>query len=191
MPIDLVSQLVSAAIRAFGLGLVAFVGLWLFRIRSSAARHATWTVVLAGMLLQIPLGVVAPAVPLKALPTLPAPIQPRAMESGANVRSGSANTRAGESHAHGAEGPRVSSSGTLTGLYLAISMLLFFRMALGSWGLRRILRDAKPIARPGSRCLRIGLIGGARFGRVLPGEDSSAASLEGLGRRKASSRSRS
>ncbi len=39
----------------------------------------------------------------------------------------------------------VSSGGTLTGLYLAISMLLFVRMALGSWGLRRILRGAKPI----------------------------------------------
>ena len=56
MPVDLVSQLVSAAIRASGLGLVAITGLLLFRVRSSAARHAVWTVVLAGMLLQIPVG---------------------------------------------------------------------------------------------------------------------------------------
>src|SRR5260370_16775524 len=81
MPIDLVPQLVSAAIRAFGLGLAAFVGLLLFRVRSSAARHATWTVVLVAMLLQIPLGVLAPTVPLRALPTLPARIQPRVIES--------------------------------------------------------------------------------------------------------------
>src|SRR2546427_12663147 len=94
MPIDLVSQLVSAAIRAFGLGLVTFVGLLLFRIRSSAARHATWTVVLAGMLLQIPLRVVAP---LKALPTLPAPIQPRVMES-ARISVPAAQTLAPASH---------------------------------------------------------------------------------------------
>src|SRR5580692_4028993 len=76
MPIDLVSQLETAAIRALGLGLAAFTGLLLFRVRSSAARHAAWTVVLAGMLLQIPLGMMAPAIPLKlkALPR-PAPIQ--------------------------------------------------------------------------------------------------------------------
>ena len=39
-------------------------------------------------------------------------------------------------------------------------------------------------SRPGYRRLRIGLICGARFGRVVPGEDYSAANLEGLGRRQ-------
>jgi hypothetical protein len=145
MPIDLVSQLVSAAIRALGLGLVTFVGLLLFRIRSSAARHATWTVVLAGMLLQIPLGVVAPPVPLRALPTLPTSIRPRVMES-ARTSVPAVQTLAPASHTRTEpKGRWASSSGTLTGVYLAISMLLFTRMALGSWGLRRILRDAKPI----------------------------------------------
>jgi hypothetical protein len=85
MPIDLVSQLVSVSIRASGLGLIALAGLWLFRIRSSAAQHATWTVVLAGMLLQIPLGVVAPTVQVKALPArivrpIQRSIQPRSIE---------------------------------------------------------------------------------------------------------------
>jgi len=145
MPIDLASQLLSAAIRACGLGLVTFVGLWLFRIRSSGARHATWTVVLAGMLLQIPLGVVAPTVPLKALPPLPALKQPRVMES-ARMSVRAAQTLAPASRTRTEPNGRwVSSSGTFTGLYLAISMLLFARMALGSWGLRRILLDAKPI----------------------------------------------
>src|SRR5580698_6188677 len=81
MPINLVPQLVSAAIRAFGLGVIALFGLWLFRVRSSTVRHAAWTVVLVGMLLQIPLGLVAPTVPLKALPALPAPVQPGVTES--------------------------------------------------------------------------------------------------------------
>jgi Mg-chelatase subunit ChlD len=149
MPIDLLSQLVSAAIRALGLGLAAFVGLLLFRIRSSAARYATWTVVLVGMLLQIPLGVVAPIVPLKALPTLPAPIQPGVMES-ARISVSAAQTLAPVSHARTEpRGRWVLSNGTLTGVYLAISMLLFVRMALGSWGLRRILRDTRPIAELG------------------------------------------
>jgi Mg-chelatase subunit ChlD len=145
MPIDLVSQLAGAAIRALGLGLAAFVGLLLFRIRSSAARHATWTVVLVGMLLQIPLGVVAPIVPLKVLPAVPAPIQPRVMESARfPVRTAQAPAPASHTRTE-REGKWVSSSGTLTGVYLVISILLFARMALGSWRLRRILRDAKPI----------------------------------------------
>jgi hypothetical protein len=146
MSIDLVPQLVSAAIRAFGLGLVAFVGIWLFRIRSSAARHATWTVVLAGMLLQIPFGTLAPTVSIRALPTpIRSANQPRVMEP-ARISEPAAQTLAPASRT-GAE-PKsrwVSSSGTLTGVYLAIAMLLFLRMALGSWSLRRILRDVRPI----------------------------------------------
>jgi Mg-chelatase subunit ChlD len=160
MPIDLVPHLVSAAIRAFGLGLVAFVGLFLFRIRSSAARHATWTVVLAGMLLQIPLGVVAPAVPLKLLPTLPVPIQhpnqPRAMQSTRMPVPAASHTRMQ---------PRAGwapSRGTLTGIYLAISMLLFLRMALGASSLRRILQDARPIPRLGPGIFESALL-------VIPG----------------------
>ncbi len=145
MPIDLVSQLASAAIRACGLGVVAFTGLWLFRIRSSAARHAAWTVVLAGMLLQIPLGLVAPTVPLKALPALPVSIQPPTMNP-ARKLAGAAQTLVTASHTRTTQkDPRVSSSGIITSLYLAISTLLFVRMALGSWGLRRMLRGAKPI----------------------------------------------
>ena len=145
MPIDLVPQLASATIRAFALGLVTFVGLLLFRIRSSAARHATWTVVLAGMLLQIPLGLVAPTVLLKALPTLPAPIEPPVMGS-ARIAVPAAQTLAPASHTRTElKGRWVSSRGTLSGVYLTISMLLFVRMALGSLGLRRIVRDAKPI----------------------------------------------
>jgi BlaR1 peptidase M56/von Willebrand factor type A domain len=145
MPIDLVSQLASAAIRACGLGMVAFTGLWLFRIRSSAARHAAWTVVLAGMLLQIPLGLVAPTVPLKALPALPVSIQPPAMNP-ARKFAGAAQTLATASHTRTEQKDhRVSSSRIIASLYLAISMLLLVRMALGRWGLRRMLRGAKPI----------------------------------------------
>jgi hypothetical protein len=162
MPIDFVSQLVSAAIRAFGLGLVAFVGLLVFRVRSSAARHATWTVVLVGMLLQIPLEVVAPTVPLKALPTLPASIRPRVMES-ARISVPAAQILAPANRARTEPKVRwVSSSGELAGAYFAISMLLFARMGLGSWGLRRVLRDTKPIPNLGP-----GIFESASF--VVPG----------------------
>ena len=150
MPVDLVSPLAGAAIRALGLGLVTFVGLSLVRIRSSAARHAAWTVVLVGMLLQIPLGVVVPTVELKALPTLPVSIQPRAVTL-PRISVPAPQTLASPRRTQ-TESKRswVSWGGTLTGVYLAISMLLFVRMAFGSWRLRRILADAEPIPNLGS-----------------------------------------
>jgi beta-lactamase regulating signal transducer with metallopeptidase domain len=150
MQTDLVSQLLSASIRACGLGLVTFVGLSLFRVRSSATRHAMWTVALLGMLLQIPLGEVAPAIALKVLPRLAGPTQPGAMES-AQASVPPAHPLASPTHARqrAKVGRSVSLSATLTGIYLAITMLLFVRMAFGYWMLRQILRDATPTPRLG------------------------------------------
>ena len=145
MQIDLVPQLGSAAIRAFGLGLLTFLASFLFRIRSPAALHAAWTVVLAGMLLQIPLGVLAPAVRLTALQTLSYSGPPRVVESaGAFSPALQSVTRTSRAHTE-PNGRRLSLSEVFTGLYLGVSMLLFARMGLGAWGLHRILRDAKPI----------------------------------------------
>src|SRR5205814_6027677 len=104
-------QLLSAAIRALGLGLVTLVGLPLFRIRSASARHATWTVVLAGMLVQIPVGMVAPTVPLKALHIQPA----RIIAEPARVSVPAARSPAPASHTRTAPERRwAPSGGTLT-----------------------------------------------------------------------------
>jgi Mg-chelatase subunit ChlD len=145
MPIDLVPQLVSAAIRACGLGLVTFVSLWLLRVRSSAARHALWTVVLAGMLVQIPLGMVVPTIPVKTLSSLPNPIRPLVRESARNSVPAPQGLAKANRTGIAPKGTWFSSGGALTGAYLAIALLLFFRMIFGGWGLRRILRDAKAI----------------------------------------------
>jgi BlaR1 peptidase M56 len=149
MLIDIVAQLVSASVRVCGLALVTFVSLSLFRIRSSGARHAMWTVVLVGMLLQIPLGVVAPVVMLEAPPILPAPNEPRVMES-ARTSMTAAQVLAPASHTRQAVTfTRVSWRTTVTGVYLATSLLLFFRLAFGCWGLHKILRGSTPIPRLG------------------------------------------
>src|SRR5579863_1381218 len=153
MPVDLVPQLVGASIRACGLGLIALVALPLFRVRSSSAQHAAWTVVLIGMLLQLPFGLVAPNVPVKALPALPAPAQPLVqpgMMASERISVPPDSTRTQP------KAGSVSPGGTLSVVYLAISMLLFMRMALGSLGLRRILRDASPIPNLGSRVFESG-----------------------------------
>jgi Mg-chelatase subunit ChlD len=150
MLIDIVSQLVSASVRVCGLALVTFVSLTLFRIRSSGARHAMWTVVLVGMLLEIPLGVVAPVVMLEALPILSAPVEPRVMESAGTSRA-AAQALAPASHTRQAVTlTRVSWRTTLTGIYLAISLLLFFRLVFGCWGLHKIFRGSTPIPRLGT-----------------------------------------
>jgi hypothetical protein len=157
MPIDLAPQLAGAAIRAFGLGLATFVGLLLFRIQSSAARHAAWTVVLVGMLLQVPLGVVAPTVSLKVLPSPPAHIQRQVMDSARiSVRAAQTLALASQTRTE-SKGRWVSSRGTLSGVYLAISTMLFVRMAFGSWALRRIMRDARPIPKLGPGILESAL----------------------------------
>jgi Mg-chelatase subunit ChlD len=148
MPVDLVPLLVNASIRAFGLGLAAFAGFLLFRTRSSAARHAMWTVVLAGMLLQIPLGVLAPTIPLRTLPTLRTPIQPRVTESARISVPAPAPAPMIRTPTE-PKASRVAWKETLTGVYFSISMLLFLRMAFGSWGLRRILQDARPVPKLG------------------------------------------
>jgi beta-lactamase regulating signal transducer with metallopeptidase domain len=145
MQIDFVPQLVNAAIRSFALSLAIFAVLSLFRIRSSDARHAMWTIVLAGMLLQIPISVVAPTVALRALPTLSAPVSTRARQSERiSLPAAQALVTANRTRAM-SKGRQLPSDRTITGIYLAISILLLVRMALGSLGLRRILREAKPV----------------------------------------------
>ncbi len=173
MPTDIVSQLISASIRICGLVLVAFVGLSVFRVRSSAARHAMWTVVLIGMLLQVPLEMVAPPILLKTLPILPALTQPRVM----SARPSMSAARATSSASHAREPvtfSRTSWHTTVTRTYLAISLLLFLRLAFGCWGLQKIVRGSAPITSLGPsvfesrRVVVPGSVGGLRARILLP-----------------------
>jgi Mg-chelatase subunit ChlD len=172
MATDIVSQLISASIRICGLALVAFVSLSVFRIRSSAAGHAMWAVVLIGMLLQIPLEMVAPPILLKTLPILPAPTQPRVM----SARPSMSAARATSSASHAREPVtfgRTSWRTTATRTYLTISLLLFLRLAFGCWGLHKIVRGSAPITSLGpsvfesTRVVVPGSVGGLRRARIL------------------------
>ena len=174
MPTDILSQLTSASIRICGLALVAFVSFSVFRVRSSAARHAMWTVVLIGMLLQIPLEMVAPPVLLKTLPLLPAPTRPRVMQS-ARPSMSAARVTSPASHAREpVTFSRTSWRITVTRIYLAISLLLFLWLAFGCWGLRKIVRGSLPILSLGpnvfesTRVVVPGSVGGLRARILLP-----------------------
>jgi beta-lactamase regulating signal transducer with metallopeptidase domain len=174
MPTDIVSQLISASIRICGLALAAFVSLSVFRIRFSAARHAMWTVVLIGMLLQVPLEMVAPPILLKTLPILPAPTQPRVMQS---ERPSMSAVRATAPASHAREPLTFSGTSwrtTVTPTYFAISLLLFLRLAFGWWGLHKIVRGSAPITSLGpsvsesTRVVVPGSVGGLRARILLP-----------------------
>src|SRR5580704_459837 len=173
MATDIVSQLISASIRICGLALVAFVSLSVFRMRSSACRNTMWAVVLIGMLLQIPLEMVAPPILLKTVPILPAPTQPRVM----SARPSMSAARATSSASHARQPvtfSRTSWHTTVTRTYLAISLLLFLRLAFGCWGLHKIVRGSAPITSLGpsvfesTRVVVPGSVGGLRARILLP-----------------------
>ena len=190
MATDIVSQLISATIRICGLAFVAFVSLSVFRIRSSAARHAMWTVVLIGMLLQIPLEMVAPPILLKTLPMLSAPTQPRVMSARPSMSAAPATAAA--SHARDpVKFSRTPWRTTVTRTYLAISLLLFLRLAFGCWGLHKIVRGSVPIPSLGPNVFESTASGSAGFGRWPASQNSVATSVERLGCRETWSRSRS
>jgi BlaR1 peptidase M56/von Willebrand factor type A domain/Surface antigen variable number repeat len=174
MATDIVSQLIGPSIRICGLALVAFVGISIFRLRSSAARHAMWTVVLIGMLLQIPLEIVAPPILLKTLPILPASTQARVMRSARPSRS-AARATAPETHAREpVTFNRTPCRTAMTLFYLVTSLLLFLRLALGCWGLRKIVRGSMPIPSLGPNVFEVtrvvvpGSVGGIRARILLP-----------------------
>ena len=174
MPTDIALPLISASIRICGLALVAFVSLSVFRLRSAAARHAMWTAVLVGMLLEIPLGLVARPALLKALPVLPATTQSQVMQS-ARTSASTPHALAPTSHARQAVMFKSNSwVATVAGLYLAISLLLFLRMAFGCWGLHKLLQGSNLILSLGpnifesTRVVVPGSVGSFRARILLP-----------------------
>lgn len=158
---DLMLSLVGAAIRVCVLGLVSSASLFVFRVRSSATRHAMWTVVLVGMLLQIPLGLLAPTIPLKVPPTLAAHLQEevtkasRASASETQTLPSASRTRR---RLQSKWSPSVSPSAILTVAYFTVLALLFVRMAFGFWKLNEILRVAKPVRGIGPNVVETALL---------------------------------
>src|SRR5580765_5698188 len=65
-------HLASIAVRSLGLVAIALAAIGIGRLRSPAARHAVWTLVVAGMLLSAVLEPVLPSLPLRVLRAAPA-----------------------------------------------------------------------------------------------------------------------
>jgi hypothetical protein len=69
---EILGHLASIAVRSLGLLAIALTAIGIVRLTSSAARHAVWTLVVAGMLLLAVLEPVLPSLPLRVLPAAPA-----------------------------------------------------------------------------------------------------------------------
>ena len=60
-------HLASMAVRSLGLAAMAWMAIGIVRLKSPAARHAVWTLVVTGMLLLAILEPVLPSLPLRVL----------------------------------------------------------------------------------------------------------------------------
>ncbi|HWD00101.1 MAG TPA: M56 family metallopeptidase [Candidatus Sulfopaludibacter sp.] len=65
------SYLAGVTVRSLGLVVVALAGVAVLRVRTAAARHAVWTVTVAGMMLLAVLEPVMPSLPLRVLGAAP------------------------------------------------------------------------------------------------------------------------
>src|ERR1041385_1533446 len=66
-PADFLSYLGGISLRAIGIASLAGLALWTFRVRSASHKHAVWTVVVMGMLIQAVAAFTLPSLPLRVL----------------------------------------------------------------------------------------------------------------------------
>ncbi len=142
MDSSILSFLTGVAVRSMLLGAPACAAIWLFRVKSAAARHAGFTVLMSGMLLLAALSPLLPSIPvrvLRASPAVPlaapaAPAQPSPL-----VLTGGTAAAIG------------SASRWPTGLELAAAvyvigvLIMLARMAFGYLFTRRLVHAARPI----------------------------------------------
>ncbi len=142
------SFLVNIAARSLGLALLAAAVMYLFRIRSAAARHAVWTVVAAGMLVAAMLSPVLPPVPVRVLRATPAtpPVALPAVGGPVAAQPGGApaGTAAGPSGVLSRFGWREG----VVAIYAAGVLVFLIRLAFSYAFTRRLLRASRRIEQP-------------------------------------------
>jgi VWFA-related protein/TonB family protein len=69
---ELVFYLANVTARSLGLAAIALAGVWVFRVKTAAARHAALTMVTGGMLLLAAFTTTLPAIPVRVLRAEPA-----------------------------------------------------------------------------------------------------------------------
>jgi len=145
---ELVSYLANVTARSLCLAVIALLGVWLFRVKTAAARHAAMTVVTGGMLLLAALTATLPSIPLRVLradraaPAVSpapvywveaaAPLPPLAVQPVAKLAPGRF------SRLPHFEWPEVASA-----VYFAVALVLLLRLAYGYLFTRRLVRASR------------------------------------------------
>ncbi len=126
--------LLNIAIRSLLLAGVAAAGLWVFRVKAAPTRHAMWTVVTAGMLLQAALIPILPAVRLRVLRPVVAAVAPASVEDSSAVT------------VYSTPPPRRPSVDQVAGGVYFIGVLwCTAQLVYAAWFTRRLVRGSVPV----------------------------------------------
>src|ERR1035441_5975369 len=139
---ELLSYLANVTARSLCLAALALLGVWLFRVKTAAARHAALTVVTGGMLLLAALTATLPSIPLRVLPA-----ERAAVVSGApdfRLEAAAPMPLAVRPLARLSRRPRwLPGFGWPSAIYLAVASLLLLRLAYGYLFTRRLVRASR------------------------------------------------
>jgi TonB family protein len=136
------SYLASVTVRSLGMMVLALAGIGVLRVKTAAARHAVWTVVVAGMLLLALLSPSMPPLPLRVLQAA-APVDAIAIPDA----PASDLSRAVQSE-HVAAAPPIKPftwQDAAMWLYLGGAAILLLRLAMGYMLTARLLRASRAV----------------------------------------------
>jgi GWxTD domain-containing protein len=125
------------SIRSLGLGLLAGLALNVFRVRSSSAKHAVWTIVTAVMLLQV--------VASSGLPVLPVRILAAVPEAGPGIVPHLADEFAPPLAGSPSPARTVSWRQVAIGIYATVTFVLLIRLIFSYRFTRRLVRNSRLI----------------------------------------------
>lgn len=137
---SVLSYLAGVTARSLALAAVALAAIGILRIRTAAARHAIWTVVVTGMLLLALCSLLAPPIPLRVLSS-DAGFQAAVPEPGRLAQS-SAQSGTAAAPQSGFEWRWPSWEESAVAGYLLVALFLLARLGVGYLFTRRLLHAA-------------------------------------------------
>jgi len=136
-PADLLAHVADVSLRSLGLAALAWLALWIFRVRSASVKHAVWTMVTIAMLAQAAVSFWLPSISLRVLAPVAIPA-PRT-DSLAIVLPPAPLV---QQHAAAS----LSWSAILLLVYAGVALVLLGQFVVGYLFTRRLVRSSRPMA---------------------------------------------
>src|SRR6266481_704752 len=144
---SILSFLIGVAVRSLLLAAPACAAMWLFRVKSAAARHAGFTVLMSGMLLLAALAPLLPPIPVRVLRAAPAVPGTPAEAPALTPLSALPGSPVTKGAAIGPASRRPTGFELAAAAYVIGVIIMLVRMAFGYLFTRRLVRAARPIER--------------------------------------------